>query len=110
MVLFVPLAAAALNPLTFNANVVAVGVVKPVVRPNVPAVPDRFKVVKAFDETEEYAPQLAKVTAPIVPAKVALPAFKLFTVTAPLVTATTPVTAGVVEVAATKLTPDDAAV
>ena len=34
-------------------NVVLVGVVRPVVRPSVPAVPDKFNVLSAFDEIVE---------------------------------------------------------
>ena len=85
--MFVPL-----KPFTFKASVVLVGVVRPVVIPKVPAVPDRFTVVKAFDEIVEL-PKLFKVTLEIVAALVALPALTSAIVTVPFVIPITPTVA-----------------
>jgi len=75
------------TPFKFNAKVVAVGVVNPVVIANVPDLPDQFNVFRAFEEIVEEAPLLASVTEVIVPAAVAEPAFASLITTAPSATA-----------------------
>jgi len=72
------------TPFKFNAKVVLVGVVNPVVIANVPDLPDQFNVFRAFEEIVEEAPLLASVTVVIVPAAVAEPAFTSLITTAPL--------------------------